>query len=78
MILDYKQDKYTAIPLAAIWANELRRREENRHLTANEILELALREVLGGTVTWKDAQKALAAAPPAPVAPGAESKKSKD
>ena len=62
MILNFPLGKYSAIPLAAFWAKELRRREENRHLTANELLELALREVLGGTVDWKDVKKANAAA----------------
>ncbi len=62
MILNFPTGKYSAIPLAAFWAKELRRREENRHLTANELLELALREVLGGDVDWKDVKKAAAAA----------------
>lgn len=57
LILDYLPSKYTAIPLASLWAKELRRREENRHLTATEILELALGDVLGGKVDWKDAKK---------------------
>ena len=57
MILDYSQSKYIAIPLTALWAKELRHREENRHLTATEILDLALAEVLAGKVSWKDAKK---------------------
>ena len=57
LILNYGVGKYSAIPLAAIWAKELRRREENRHLTSNEILELALTDVLGGKVDWKDIKK---------------------
>lgn len=61
MILDYPVGKYSAIPLAALWAKELRRREEHRHLTANEILDLSLKDVLGGEVDWKDLKKAAAA-----------------
>lgn len=61
MILDFQGGKYTAIPLAAHWAKVLRRKEENRHLTSNEILDLALREVLGGEVDWKDLKKAMTA-----------------
>ncbi|MBI3554602.1 MAG: hypothetical protein HY077_19075 [Elusimicrobia bacterium] len=61
MILNFPGGKYTAIPLAAQWAKVLRRREEHRHLTANEILDLALREVLGGEIDWKDLKKALSA-----------------
>lgn len=57
LILNYPRGKYSAIPLAALWANELRRKEENRHLTSNEILDLALRDVLGGAIDWKDLKK---------------------
>ena len=62
MILNYQLDKYSAIPLAALWAKELHRREENRHLTANEVLEKALHDVLSGTVDWKNARKLLSPA----------------
>ena len=80
LILDYKLDKYAAIPLAAMWAKELRRKEENRHLTANELLELALREVLDGKVNWKNIQEILAAsgAPVEPPAAAGDAKKSKE
>ena len=61
LILNYQQDKYSTVPLAAVWAKELRRKEENRHLTANEILELALHDVLSGRVDWKTVKKALTA-----------------
>ena len=73
MILDCQHDKYSAIPLAAVWAKELRRREENRHLTANEILEQALRDVLSGDVDWKTIKKLMSA--PAPVSPLEAAKK---
>jgi hypothetical protein len=62
MILNYQLDKYSAIPLAALWAKELHRREENRHLTANEVLEKALHDVLSGAVDWKNARKLLSPA----------------
>jgi hypothetical protein len=71
LILNYKLDKYSAIPLAALWAKELHRREENRHLTAMEVLEKALHDVLSGTVDWKNARKSIAALP-APVAGAGE------
>ena len=61
MILNYPNGKYTAIPLAALWAKVLRKREENRHLTPAEILDLSLKDVLGGSVDWKDLKKAMAA-----------------
>ena len=57
LILNCEKNKYSAIPLAALWANELRRRDENRHLTQNELLDLALRDVFSGTVDWKDLKK---------------------
>lgn len=62
MILNYPNGKYTAIPLAALWAKVLRKREENRHLTPAQLLDLALKEVLSGEVDWKDVKKAMAAA----------------
>jgi hypothetical protein len=64
LILNFGKGKYSAIPMAALWAKELKKREENRHLTPAEILDLALREVLGGKVDWKDLKKAVVAAEP--------------
>ena len=61
LMLNFGKGKYSAIPLAALWAKELKKREENRHLTPAEILDLALREVLGGKVDWKDLKKASSA-----------------
>jgi hypothetical protein len=63
LMLNFPGGKYSAIPLAAQWAKVLRRREEHRHLTSNEILEAALRDVLIGKIDWKDVKKAIAAAP---------------
>lgn len=77
MILNFPNGKYSAIPLAAMWAKVLRRREEHRHLTANDILDLALKDVLSGEVDWKDVKKASAALPPEPNPLGALEEKSK-
>ena len=66
MILNFPRGKYSAIPMAAIWVKELKKREENRHLTPAELLDLAVREVLGGKVDWKDLKKAAAAGEEAP------------
>jgi hypothetical protein len=63
LILDFGKGKYSAIPMAALWAKELKKREENRHLTPAELLDLALRDVLGGKVDWKDLKKVAAAEP---------------
>lgn len=62
LILNYPNGKYSAIPLAALWAKVLRKKEENRHLTPAELLDLALKDILGGSVDWKDVKKAMAAA----------------
>jgi hypothetical protein len=62
MILNYPNGKYSAIPLAALWAKILRKREENRHLTPAELLDLALKDVLSGSIDWKDVKKAMSAA----------------
>lgn len=59
LILNYPEGKYDAIPLAAAWAKILRGREENRHLTQSELLDVAIRDVLSGEIVWKDVQKAL-------------------
>ena len=61
MILNFPRGKYSAIPMAALWDKELKKREENRHLTPAELLDLAVRDVLGGKVDWKDLKKAAAA-----------------
>ncbi len=58
LILDYPKSKYEAIPLAAEWGQLIRRKEENRHMTPNEVLEMAMRDVLSGRITWKDVRKA--------------------
>ncbi len=60
MILNFPRGKYSAIPMAAIWVKELKKREEHRHLTPAELLDLAVRDVLGGKVDWKDLKKAAA------------------
>ena len=75
LILNFGKGKYSAIPMAALWAKELKRREENRHLTPAEILDQALRDVLGGKVDWKDLKKVSAAIESEAVAAAAAEKK---
>ena len=50
LMLDQTHGKHALVPLAAQWALELRRREEYRHLTQQEILDLSLFELLSGKV----------------------------
>lgn len=64
LILDRKVGKYASIPLISFWAKELRRREENRHLTLAEILDAAITDVFGGKVSEEDLAEKLAKAPP--------------
>jgi len=63
LILDYRGEKYAVVPVASAWAKVLRHREENRHLTTNQLLEMALKDVLSGEVTWKEVNKATAQTP---------------
>lgn len=73
MILNYGQSKYIAIPLIAQWAKVVRKREENRHLTPVELLDLAMKDVLSGDVDWATVEKALAnGAADAPEKPAGE------
>ncbi|MBI5203214.1 MAG: hypothetical protein HY925_16605 [Elusimicrobia bacterium] len=59
LILDQGEGKYGLVPLASTWALVLRRRDENRHLTQPELLDLALRQILTGEID-EDAVKASA------------------
>jgi hypothetical protein len=74
LILNFGKGKYSAIPMAALWAKELKRREENRHLTPAELLDQALRDVLGGKVDWKDLKKVSAVIEAEAVAAAADKK----
>lgn len=67
LVLDRKEGKYRIVELAAFWTKQLRLKEEHRHLTQTEVLELALYQVLSGEVTEKEVEKLKRAAPvPAP------------
>jgi hypothetical protein len=61
LVLDKKEGKYGVVPMISVWAKELRKLEEHRHLTQNEVLELAMSEVLAGKVSDKELAKRLAA-----------------
>ena len=77
LVLNKKSGKYPIVPLISYWAKELRKQEEHRHLTQNEILELAMTEVLGGKVSEKELAKGLAAAEKANAAAEAADKAKK-
>ncbi|MBI4386590.1 MAG: hypothetical protein HY551_04350 [Elusimicrobia bacterium] len=57
LVLDQMVGKYDLVPLASVWALELRRREENRHLSQPEILDLALRDILTGQIAPEEIRK---------------------
>lgn len=61
LILDRKHGKYGVVALISFWAKELRKQEENRHLTQAELLERAIREILSETVSLKDIEKRMMA-----------------
>lgn len=58
LILDKAKEKYNLVPLAAAWAKEIKKTEEFRHMTQNEILDKALEDVISGAVTWATLDKA--------------------
>ena len=56
LILDHGDGKYALVPLASDYALVLRRRDEYRHLTQPELLDIALRHLLTGEVTEEQVQ----------------------
>ena len=63
LILDKAKEKYLLVPLAAEWAKELKKSEEWRHMTQNEILDKSLEDVISGSITWEKLKKMAAANP---------------
>lgn len=77
LILDQPHGKYNIVELASAWASELHRREENRHLTQVELLDLALTEVLTNKVSPEEIKEKAAAAALVAAAQAANSKEKK-
>lgn len=61
LVLDKAKEKYLLVPLAAEWAKELKKSEEFRHMTQNEILDKSLEDVISGAITWEKLKKVAAA-----------------
>ncbi len=59
LISDYKGGKYKAVVLAMNWANHLKFSEEFRLMPMAEIIEKALRDVLGGKVKEEEIIQAV-------------------
>ena len=77
LILDKATTKYTLVSLAAEWAKQLRKSEEFRHLTQNEILDKALEDTIKGEVTWEMVEKSRVATAEAEAIAAVEEKKAK-
>ncbi|MFH2202904.1 MAG: hypothetical protein ABIJ96_07305 [Elusimicrobiota bacterium] len=59
LILNKRTGKYECIDRMSFWAKQLRKKEENRHLTQTEILELSISEVLSGKVDGAELDKLM-------------------
>jgi len=46
LLLDAKMEKYKLIAIATRWIEEISRKEEYKYLTFNQLLEVALRDIL--------------------------------
>lgn len=57
LVLDQTDGKYGYVPLAAIWARELKRQQEFSALSTAQLLDAALKDVLTGKVTWETVEK---------------------
>ena len=76
LILEKGDGKYEIVSVASAWASELHHMEEYRHLTQNELLELALKDVLSGKVEEKEVRaKAAHRAAHTPPSPAKEKEK---
>jgi DNA-directed RNA polymerase subunit K/omega len=62
LILDCKQDKYRMVSLATRWAIEVQKREENGGVQPEELVSMALKEILSGKISMEEVE----ALPPAP------------
>lgn len=77
LILNQTHSKYAIVELASAHASELHRREENRHLTQVELLDLALTEVLTNKVSPEEIKEKAAAAALVAAAQAANTKEKK-
>ena len=59
LILDKKEGKYGIVALISFWAKELRKQEENRHMTQTDLLEKAMADVLSGGVSSDTLEKRM-------------------
>ena len=57
LMLNTKIEKYKLIPIAMRWVRELEKREENKGLTQAQILDLALKDILTGTISMEEISK---------------------
>jgi DNA-directed RNA polymerase subunit K/omega len=62
LILDCKADKYRMVSLATRWAVEVQKRESQTPHQPEELVAMALKEILSGKISMEDVEKL----PPAP------------
>lgn len=62
LMLDCAKDKYRMVSLATRWAVEVQKREAEAALTTDELVAIALKEILTGKVGMEEIEKL----PPAP------------
>lgn len=62
LILDCKADKYRMVSLATRWAIEVQKKDEFNGLQPEELVSVALKEILNGTISMEE----IEALPPAP------------
>lgn len=57
LILNYKNTRYPLVKVAVEWAKVLKRREGNQYLRNTDVLEMAIKDIITGTVDVKTIEK---------------------
>lgn len=60
LILNTPAEKYKLIPYAMRWIRELEKKEEHKDLSRSQILDLALKDILSGSVSMEELEKLMA------------------
>ncbi len=59
LILDHCTERYPVAQIAVDWSRVLKQKQENQHLRPNELLDMALGDVLAGKVNEKTVAQEL-------------------
>ncbi|MEW6040116.1 MAG: hypothetical protein AB1633_01175 [Elusimicrobiota bacterium] len=57
ILLDSKVEKYKIVSVATRWIEEISKKEEYKYLTFNQLLEVALKDIITGKVSIEEIQK---------------------